>query len=167
MNDSREYVITLRGEFNSDNAGANSAFAGNTQASASNSAKGNAGASIQKKDLMFLGAWHTVKSFGVQQVNHEVSLVELRTGSRDLQEHANFYNNLIQTGASIIESTAVGAITGNLPGAIIGFTLSASHKVLSLANANKRLMVERNVESRSLESLYIRAGAQGSRGRNQ
>lgn len=164
----RHYKITLESNINSGEPGANSAFAKNsTQSSTQQAHQQKAGAGITKGNLKLMGAYHTVKSFAVQQINHEVSLVELRTGSKDAQDHASFYNNLVQTGLGIAESVAVGAYVGSLPGAIAGLLLSTGHKVLSYANANETLQIQRQIENRSLHAQYIRAGAQGSRSERQ
>lgn len=163
--DNNSYTVTIELKDSSGQAGANKVFAGNTTQQSPNVQAQQQGV---KKDLALkLGAWHVVKSFAVQQVNHAVSLVELRTGSRDMQDHANFYNNVIQSGVSILEATAVGAYMGSLPGALVGFTLSAMHKGLDISNKHQTLLMQQDVENRSLHSQYIRAGAQGSRGNNQ
>lgn len=108
-------------------------------------------------------AYKTIKSFGTQIVNHQVSLVELRTGSQELQQRANFINQLVQDGLGIVESIAVGAALGSLPGALVGLTLSVAHKAIGYSQAQQTIETKRDVETVSLMMNYIRAGANSSR----
>ena len=119
------------------------------------------------KNLTKLTAYHTLKSFALQQINYEVSIVELRTGSRDMQERANFYNSIVQKGLGIVEATAVGFKMGNLPGALAGLMLSTAHTAIGYAQKQNTINLQQTLENRSLEMMRIRAGALGSRSNTQ
>lgn len=110
-------------------------------------------------------AYGTVKSFATQIINHEVSLVELRTGSRELQERANFANEVGQKAWNLVESVGSGALVGGWIGAIVGGVLSIGHTALGYMQNQNRINTARTVENVGLQMNYIRAGANGSRGR--
>lgn len=172
MAESRVYELIIKNETNEQSAGASSAVAGATTPSSSASASSASSGGILTKDrartyMQAMTAWHTIKSFATQQINHDVSLVELRTGSRDMQERANFYNQIAQKGFGILEMTATGALVGGLPGALAGLALSTAHTVIGYAQRQQTLNTQQELENRSLDMLRMRAGAQGSRSYNQ
>lgn len=107
--------------------------------------------------------YRTVKSFATQIINHNVSMVALRTGSNELQERANFTNTIAQKGVGILEAVGAGALVGGLPGALIGLTLGAAHTIMGFQQAQQRLDTQRTVENVGLMMQNIRAGANGSR----
>jgi hypothetical protein len=117
-----------------------------------------------KKFAQGMVAYKTVKSFATQIINHEVSMVELRTGSKELQERANFTNQLVQQGVGILESMVAGAMVGGIVGAVVGTALSVTHTAIGYAQAQNRIDTQRTLENNSIQMNYIRAGARGSRG---
>lgn len=169
MASSNEYVITL---IDNTSSGSDSAVAGSSTPSAGTTAQNADNGGLLSKEGarsfgQFMVAYHGLKAFAVQQLNHEVSLVELRTGSREMQERANFQNQLFQKGVGILETTATGALVGGLYGALIGLGLSATHTAIDYVNKQDSINTARQVESVSLEMQRIRAGALGSRSANQ
>lgn len=157
-----EYTIVIKNETSS-----------NTSPIAKNS--GSAGSvtkpektSISKEGAKAFGktmvAYGTVKSFALQSVNHEVSLVQLRTGSNELQGRANFTNSVVQKVVGIGESMVAGAMIGGIPGAIVGLALSTAHTLIGYAQNQDRINTEKTVESVGLQMNILRAGASGSRG---
>lgn len=108
-------------------------------------------------------AYSTVKSFATQVINHEVSMVQLRTGSNELQQRANFANQMIQKGVGILEGGVAGALVGGLPGFIVGTGLSLLHTMISYGQKQQELDTQRTVENQSIQMNYVRAGASGSR----
>lgn len=108
-------------------------------------------------------AYGTAKSFVVPAINHEVSLVQLRTGSNELQERANFISDVVQKGVSATESIGVGILAGGLPGAGIGLVVSIAHTLIGYSQKQERLNLERNLENESLRRNIVRAGASNSR----
>ena len=118
-----------------------------------------------------LGALKKVVSYGfakslvVKAVNHEVSLVELRTGSNELQQRADFINGAVQQAAGIVEMAVTGAVLGGgIVGAVVGATVGLLNTVIGIAQRQNTINMQRNVENISLQRQYVRAGARGSRG---
>lgn len=160
-NEQRNYSITIKADKLSSKR---KAVAGNNSDSDSDDRKGllsKEGAKAYAKGLV---AYHTVKSFATQVVNHEVSMVQLRTGSNELQERANFINQTVQKGIGILEGGIAGAMVGGLPGFLIGTTLSLMHSVIGYGQAVNRLNTENTLENQSIVMNIVRAGARGSRG---
>ena len=157
----RNYTITIKAD--SLSGGKKKAVAGNDKDSDTENRKGllsKEGAKAYAKGLV---AYHTVKSFATQIVNHEVSMVQLRTGSNELQERANFTNQTIQKGIGVLEAGITGAMVGGLPGFLIGTTLSLVHTITGYVQAQDRINTARTLENVGIDMNYIRAGASGSR----
>lgn len=161
MANDREYVITLK---NNTGTGKKSPISGSANSSATEKGKGlltKEGAKAFGKTMV---AYGTVKTFATQVINHEVSMVELRTGSNELQGRANFTNSLIQKSVGIGESVLAGAMVGGLPGALVGLTLSTAHTIMGYAQNQDRINTQKAVENVSLQMNITRAGVNGSRG---
>lgn len=161
--ENRNYTITIKTD--SLSSGNKSPIAGDNKGTD----KEKSGGGLLSKDAAkafgkAMVAYSTVKSFATQIVNHEVSMVQLRTGSNELQERANFTNQMIQKGVGILEGGVTGALVGGLPGFLIGTTLSLMHSVIGYGQAVNRLNTERTLENQSIMMNFVRAGAKGSRG---
>lgn len=159
----RNYTITIK----TDNllGSGNDAIAGSSvepdkEGAKSSGAISKAGAKAVGKALV---AYRTVKNFATQVINHEVSMVQLRTGSNELQERANFQNQLIQQGVGIIEGAVAGLAVGGLPGFIIGTATSLLNTMVSYGQAQNRLDTQNALEGASISLNKIRAGVNGSR----
>lgn len=171
----KSYTITLKLDGSGTSAGATEAVAGATSSSASARAKASkppgsgpdATAMLRSSFAKGLVAYHTLKSFAVQQINYTVSTVGLRTGSTEMQQRATFINNVVQKGIGIAEMSVVGAVMGGLPGALAGLVLSTTHTVTSYYQKANTLNLQETLENRSLEMMRIRAGTLGSRSYNQ
>ena len=157
----RTYKIIISAENLQD---AKSPIAGDNKPS--DTEKGKEGGAKEGGATKALGAvisYRTVKSFATQIVNHHVSTVELRTGSREQQERANFTYQLAQSGMGLLEGAIGGAMVGGLPGFIIGTVLSVAHTAIGYAQRQDTLNMQRDLENQSIGMNYIRAGANGSR----
>lgn len=110
-----------------------------------------------------LVAYHYAKSFTDQIASHEISMVELKTGSRELQERANFAYNIGQKTISATETIVTGALVGGLPGALMGLVTSLLHNALSYQQRVNTINTNKSIENVSIQMNYIRAGANGSR----
>lgn len=110
-----------------------------------------------------LVAFNLAKPWINQVASHEISMVELRTGSKEAQQKAQFAysvaNQAFGFGASILTGFAVG----NVPGAIIGALTNVGHTLISLDQRERTINLQRSLESRTLQMNYVRAGAGGSR----
>lgn len=160
--ENRNYTITIKTD--SLSSGGKSPISGDKKGSDKDKSSGGLlskdGAKAFGKAMV---AYSTVKSFATQIVNHEVSMVQLRTGSNELQERANFTNQMIQKGVGILEGGVAGALVGGLPGFIIGTSLSFLHTMISYGQKASELNTQRTLENMSIQQNYIRAGANGSR----
>ena len=127
--------------------------------------KGLLSKSQAKAYMKGLVAYHTVKSFGSQIYSHEVSMVQLRTGSNEAQERANFFRDINTKTINLLESGLTTAlVTGNVAGFVIGAGLSLTSTLVSYAQNQDRINTQRTLENQSIQLNYIRAGARGSRG---
>lgn len=111
-------------------------------------------------------SYHTVKSFADQVISHEVSMVELRTGSREMQERANFMLGMSQKVVSVGESMVTGALVGGPAGvavAVMGMALNIMQTAISYQQKQQTLNTERTLENQTIRMNYVRAGANGSR----
>lgn len=113
-----------------------------------------------------------VKPFVKQILQHQVNTVELRTGAAELQEKISFAYQIGGQAISIIESVAIGAMIGNLPGALLGAGLSIGGTMLGYAQAADTIRLQGQLESIGNSMLNVRAGGQvqtygGSRERRQ
>lgn len=179
MAESRNYTITLKIDGSAGEGGTSTAVAGastpSSSATASSASVGGGGggkSGVLSKEgakafMKAMTAYHTVKSFAVQQINYTTSIVELRTGSREMQQRAQFQNQIAQKGVGILEMGVAGALIGGLPGAVLGLTLSTAHTVIGYTQKQNTLELQETLENRSLEMLRIRAGSYGSRSNNQ
>lgn len=156
----REYSITI--EVDSISGNSNNPIAGDEKSPDSDLAK-TAGF-LNKGQAKAFGkgvtAYHYAKSFVSQIISHEVSLVELRTGSRELQERANFMLNVGNKLSGTTETVILGAAAGST---LTGLVVSGIHLAVSYQQAQNTINTQREVENVSLGLTHIRAGANGSR----
>ena len=110
-------------------------------------------------------AYKTVKGFASQIVSHEVSMVQLRTGSNELQERANFQRQVGSRALSVLEQgVMMGLVTGNVGGFVAGVFIGGAQQLIEWSQNQNRINTERALENQTIMRNYIRAGAQGSRG---
>ncbi|MCH5165649.1 MAG: hypothetical protein J1G01_04540 [Clostridiales bacterium] len=101
---------------------------------------------------------HYIKPFVSQMVNHHVSTVALRTGAEEHEERLSFAVSAVQKVGGLVSSVAMGAIIGNLPGAIIGGVLSIATTAMEYSNKQRQLDMQRTVENIGLRYMNARAG---------
>ena len=107
-------------------------------------------------------AYGTLKSFATQIINHEVSQVELETGSREMQERASFKNEMVQKGVGLLEMAVTGAMFGGV-GAVVGLAIGTTHTLLGYVQKQDTIELKRTIENQTISQNFIRAGAKGSR----
>ena len=95
--------------------------------------------------------------------NQLISQVELRTGSREQHQRANFAYSVGKTIYNAAESVAIGAIFGGLPGAAISLALSTLSSVISIAQNQETINTERRLEDISRNLSAQRVTVSGSR----
>lgn len=105
-------------------------------------------------------SYGVVKSFAQQILQHRVNTVELRTGSAELQQKISFAYQIGNQALSIIESVAVGAMVGGLPGAIVGAVASVSHTLIGYVQNAQKIRWQGELENISNTLINVRAGGQ-------
>lgn len=105
-------------------------------------------------------SYGTAKSFVKQILQHRVNTVELRTGSAELQQRISFAYQMGGQAVSVIESLALGAMAGGVPGAVIGAAISLGQTALSYVQNAQIIRWQGEVETISNNMLNIRAGGQ-------
>ncbi len=156
----REYTIVIKNQ----GGGKKSPISGDKGESSTEKGKGiltKEGAKAFGKAMV---AYGVVKSFATQAINHEVSMVQLRTGSNELQGRASFINEVAQKAVNFGESIVAGALVGGVGGAIAGGVLSIMHTAIGYMQNQERINTERSLENVSLNMRFVRAGANSSRG---
>lgn len=112
-----------------------------------------------------------VQPFVEQVATAYTSTVALRTGAEELQEKMQFAQSVISKGVGIVESIAVGAAVGNLPGAVLGTLIGIINTGVSYAIKAQEIKWQSQVEDASLGAMLVRAGGaaafSGSRERSQ
>jgi hypothetical protein len=156
----RNYTITIELPSEAEN---NSPIAGDTK----QSPKEEASALPSKDQVRSLAkkivSYHTAKSFANQVWNYKVSLVALKTGSNELQQKEQFIKNQIQGAAGVIESTIYAGMTGGPGAAALVIGASIAQQVVSVAQNQYTLNVERSLEDLTLNMGHRRAGTKGYR----
>ncbi len=158
----REYQIVVKNE---GVKSTRSPIAGDTTDSDTEKGKGLLSKNAAKAFMGGMVAYRTVKTFANQIVSHEISMVQLHTGSNEQQERANFTRDMISKGVGILETGLMaGLVTGNVLGFVAGVAMGATSTVISYAQNQDRINTQRTLENQSIQMNYIRAGARGSRG---
>lgn len=157
------YEIILKNETSQGGAGAVAGQGEENTSPAKSPLIGNS--TTSKIAAAGLVAWKQVKPWVNRVVSHEVSMVELRTGSREQQEKTSFTYQIINDGVDVVESAATGLLIsgGNPIGTLIGLATGLISKLVGYAQNQNRINTERAVENVGLRQNYIRAGARGSR----
>lgn len=113
-----------------------------------------------------------VKPFVDQVVTQHITTVSLRTGAEELEERLSFAQSIGQRIYGLGKSVVVGALIGNIPGAIIGAVMNIATTAIEYSNKQRQIELQRNVEHVGLRYLNARAGGSvasfsGSRLKNQ
>lgn len=156
-----KYSLTLK--YPSGQGGASSAVAGSNAKSDTEKSKGLLTQEQAKAFGTAMVAYGKIKSVATQIVNHNVSQVQLRTGSNELQEKANFINQTVQQGIGILEGGVAGAMVGGLPGFIAGLGMSAITTAINYVQKQDTINLKRDIEDATISLNLQRAGSQGSR----
>lgn len=150
-----QYEIVLK---NKSNRTKKSPISGDTkEAKSASKSQGEIDTNTSLKGMISYG---TAKSFVSQILQHRVNTVELRTGSTELQQKISFAYQIGNQALSIIESVAVGAMVGNLPGAIMGAVAGVTHTLIGYAQNAQRIRWQGELENISNTLINVRAGGQ-------
>lgn len=107
-----------------------------------------------------LVSYGMAKSFAKQILQFRVDTVELRTGSAELQQKISFAYQIGNQALSIVESLAVGAMVGGLPGAVVGAMAGVTHTLIGYAQNAQRIRWQGELENISNTLMNVRAGGQ-------
>lgn len=116
-----------------------------------------------QKLLKQVFGYKAVKSFATQALGHRVSTVQLRTGSHEAQQRANFSYQIGQQALGIAETIAIGAATGGLAGAAVGLVLGLVHTAIDWNNKADTLRLQNQLEQNAQLAAAQRATYSGSR----
>lgn len=116
-----------------------------------------------QKLLKQVFGYKSIKSFATQALGHRVSTVQLRTGSMEAQQRANFSYQIGQQVLGIAETIAVGAATGGLAGAAVGLVLGLVHTAIDWNNKADTLRLQNQLEQNAQLAAAQRATYSGSR----
>ena len=115
-----------------------------------------------------LAAYATVRKVTNLIVNHQNSMVEVRTGSKEKQIRAtNQYNLVTSYLDSAVAGAAAGFMTGGVAGAfagtVLGLTKTLVSRQITIAQNTDRLNAEKALENVSRNMAAQRVTVSGSR----
>lgn len=165
MAENNGYILILRNETGGGIA-EEVGGAGGVQASgggAGGETSGGLSPNAKKALRGALSVYRPLKSTANQLISYEVSQVELRTGSREQHQRANFAYSVGKTIYNAAESVAIGAIFGGLPGALTSLALSTLSSAISIAQNQETINTERRLEDITRNLSAQRVTVSGSR----
>lgn len=139
--------------------------AGNSESSTKKS-KTDKGLSMLSSKLSGVAVYGYAKSMISGAVAHEIGMVELKTGSRALQQEAQFAYDIANRSFNILEGIAFGAMIGGPAGAAVAIGSSVSQALsytLDIVRNEEKLYAQQSIESQQRRLWDIRSGVTGSR----
>lgn len=154
-----EYKIVI--DVNGSGSGEKKSPIAKSSAASSSGATAGAtdGISGKKAAVKAIAVMDIAKRLYLTARNFQVNTVELKTGSQALQDRLRFRLDVGVAISNALESLAVGALVGNLPGAVIGLTSSVTTSLISYSQKQQQIRLQQAVESVGLQLNNIRAGA--------
>lgn len=153
MAEPHNYSLTIE---NKTASGGNSPIAGQNNSQQETPSEDKLKASTIVKGLVSFKAF--VKPFVQPAIQHSLQTVSLRTGGQEMQQRLQFAYSIGEQALGILESAAIGAAVGNLPGALVGIAVGAMSTIINYANQADTIAIERGLEDISLRGLNVRAG---------
>lgn len=93
-------------------------------------------------------------------ISYEISSVSLRTGATEYEQKLSYaYSTIKSTALPLV----MGAVTGGLPGALIGGLFSLAMQGISWAQNAQTINYNKQLENISMGMASMRAGVTGSR----
>ena len=165
----REYIITIKNETGAPAKQTIAGEAGQTSGGAVANAKsgGGNGSTTQTALAKGLVAWRTVKPWINQAVSAELNIVSIREGSTELAQKRQYAYQLASQTISFGERVLTGAAVGGIGGAFVAAGIGIAHQLLSYYNNQRAIEARQAIEQQTLNMNYIRAGARGSRSKNE
>lgn len=116
----------------------------------------SAGRVAAAKSIFFANSY--IMPFVDKMVTQKISTVALRTGAQELEDRMSFAYQVGKQAFGFVESVAVGALVGNLPGAIIGGAMSLALTAVEYSNRQQKIDLQHSVEDVGLRYINARAG---------
>lgn len=103
-------------------------------------------------------AYRRVESVAKSWINHEISMVSVRTGRVELQQRWQFAADTAFGIVDTVTNIAVGAKVGGGVGAVVGAVVSVAQAGINLAQKLDRHNTQMYLENTSLGLMNVRAG---------
>ena len=110
-----------------------------------------------------LVAVNQLQPFVTNYISHELSKVELETGSREYSQKLQFTFSVGTELFDIGKTVFAGTILGGGFGALIGLGVGGAKKAIDIAQTADTLNIQRIIEDRTLGLRARRTGTDGSR----
>ena len=107
--------------------------------------------------------YSTIKGFANQAISYGISTIELRTGAREYQQKMQFYYDVGTTALGIIEGAIIGGTVGGGVGAVLGAVAGVASSMISYAQKQNTIELNRTVENISIMQNNVRAGTANRR----
>lgn len=120
-----------------------------------------------ERALRGMVSYASVRAFANNLISYEISQVELRTGAREYEQKLRFGYDMFNKGLNIGTATFMGAATGGVIGAAVGFIGSTMYTALGYLQSSNTLRTQQNLEDISINLANLRAGVSGRRGSRQ
>lgn len=119
-----------------------------------------------EKILKQVFGYKAVKRVVSTAISYQVSTVQLRTGSSEAQQRAQMAYSIGSQVFNIGESVVMGAVVGNLPGAIVGAILGITNTIWQYEMQQNTLNLQHTLEQNAQDLSAQRATISGSRYQN-
>lgn len=147
-----QYVLTIKNETGGGGGRPSRPASPSTENTPSNSGWNSGGKKIG------ISAYGIAKRVVSSAWQHNIRITSLRTGQNELQQRMQAAYDIINRGTGLIEQIAIGALVGNLPGAIVGAVTGLAFQGIDIMRTAEQFIAQRSVESIGLELSNIRAG---------
>lgn len=120
-----------------------------------------------EKAVKGMVSFASVRAFANNLISYDISQVSLRTGAEEYEQRLQFAYDTANKALDIGMATAIGASTGGIIGAAVGFIGSTMYTLIGYAQKANTIRTKQNLEDISLGMASIRAGVSGRRGATQ
>ena len=156
-----EYKIVLVND--TSNSGSNSPIAPTDQGqeqtkNTTNDASGGENNALNGVVKGYVFFKKNVGSFIKQGIQYQIGTVALRTGNHELQARVQTAYDIGSQAFGMVESVAIGAMTGGVWGAIAGAVMSLMHTAVTLSQKIETYNIQRSQEGTSIALMNVRAG---------
>ena len=103
-------------------------------------------------------AYRRVESVAKSWINHEISMVSVRTGRVELQQRYQFAADTAFGIVDTVTNIAVGAKVGGGAGAVVGAVVSVAQAGINLVQKLDRYNTQMYLENTSLGLMHVRSG---------